>query len=233
MSRPIIFAHRGASAHQFENTMKAFEKAVELGADGIEFDVQLTEDGVPIVIHDADLIRLAGIHRMISSLTSTEVSAIRVGKKYTRMVNGHRIPTLIEAVTFCERHHMALNIELKETVSERPETIKRIIEIVTYSENLHFSSFDYRLLEKVKEVDSRLETAYLVRKNSVDWNYLEQYICADGFHIHKRLLKEPYLSKLIQSGKKIRVYGMIGQEAITLDPPPYIDGWITDYPNRF
>ena len=54
MFNPIVFAHRGASGICFENTMKAFEKAVEQGADGIELDVQLTEDGVPFVIHDPD-----------------------------------------------------------------------------------------------------------------------------------------------------------------------------------
>lgn len=233
MSKPAIFAHRGASAVRFENTMPAFEKALIQGADGIELDVQVTEDGVPIVIHDADLIRLAGVHRTIASMTSTEIAAIRVGKKYSRMVNGHRIPTLTEAAMFSNDHGLALNVELKETVSERPESIERIVDSVSYLESFHFSSFDYHLLEKVKAVDSHMETAFLVRKNSVDWNHLEKYSYADGFHIHKRLLKEPYVSKLIQSAKKIRVYGMTGQEAIALNPPSYIDGWITDYPDRF
>ena len=66
-------------------------------------------------------VRLAGIRQMISSMTSTEITRIRVGRKYSRLFHGHRIPTLIEAVSFCEKHHLALNVELKETVSERPE----------------------------------------------------------------------------------------------------------------
>ncbi|WP_318614971.1 glycerophosphodiester phosphodiesterase [Sporosarcina sp. YIM B06819] len=233
MSKPAVFAHRGASAVRFENTMSAFEKALMQGADGIELDVQVTEDGVPIVIHDADLVRLAGVHRTIATMTSAEVAAIRVGKKYARMVNGHQIPTLTEVAMFSDKHGLALNVELKETVSERPESIERIVDSVSHMENLHFSSFDYRLLEKIKAVDASIETAYLVRKNGVDWDHLEQYASADGFHLHKRLLQEPYVSKLIQSGKKIRVYGMTGQETIVLDPPPYIAGWITDYPDRF
>ncbi len=233
MSKPIVFAHRGASAIRFENTMKAFEKAVEQGADGIELDVQVTEDGVPIVIHDADLMRLAGVRRMISSLTSTEIADIRVGKKYTRLVNGQPIPTLMEVVAFCEKHRLALNVELKETVSAHPEFVERILDSVSYLDRVHISSFDYHLLEVVKKVDVRMETGYLVRKNSVDWDHLEQYSYADAFHIHKKLMKEPYLSKLIQTGKKIRVYGMTGQEETVLNPPSYIAGWITDYPDRF
>ena len=80
MSNPTVFAHRGASGVRFENTLKAFEKAVDQGADGIELDVQLTEDGVPFVIHDPGSFRLAGIRKMISSMTSTELTRIRVGK---------------------------------------------------------------------------------------------------------------------------------------------------------
>ncbi len=233
MSKPDVFAHRGASAVRFENTMEAFQKAADQGTDGIELDVQLTEDGVPIVIHDPELSRLAGIRRCISTMTSAEISKIRVGRKYCRISCGYRIPTLIEAVSFCEKYNLALNIELKETVSERPESIELLVGIVSQLENVHFSSFDYNLLEKVKEMDPQRETAYLLRAKGVDWDHLETYSSADGFHIHKRLLKEPYLNKLIQSGKKIRVYGMTGKEPITFDPPPFIDGWITDYPDRF
>ncbi len=213
--------------------MKSFEKALDQGADGIELDVQVTEDGVPIVIHDADLVRIAGVRRMIASMTSTEIANIRVGKKYNRLVNGHRIPTLLEAVVFCERHHLALNVELKETVSERPEFVEKIVDSVSYLDNIHISSFDYQLLEIVKEVNANMETGYLLRKNSVDWNALEQYSSADGFHIHKKFLKEPYLQSLIQTGKKIRVYGMTGKEEIVALSPSYITSWITDFPNRF
>ena len=232
MSKPSIFAHRGASGARFENTMKAFELAVVQGADGIELDVQVTEDGVLFVIHDLVLSRLAGIRRSISSMTGVEVKRIRVGRKYTRLFVGHKIPTLIEVVSFCQSHHLALNVELKETVSERPEFIKQILDIVTHVEEVHISSFDYELLEMVKKINSQIETAYLLRKNVVDWSNLEQYTYADGFHLHKRLLKEPYLNNLILSGKKIRVYGITGIEPIVLNSPPYIDGWITDYPDR-
>lgn len=233
MCKPVVYAHRGASAVCFENTMAAFQKAVEQGADGIELDVQLTEDGIPVVVHDPDLSRLAGIRRLVSSMTSAELTTIRVGRKYSRFIAGHHIPTLIEAVAFCDQHNLALNVELKETVSDRLECLERIIEIASGMENVHISSFDYRLLEKVKEIDSQMETAYLLRKKGVEWDHLERYAHADGFHFHKRLLKEPYLPQVIQTGKRIRVYGVTGKESITLDPPPFITGWITDFPDQF
>ncbi|WP_342511450.1 glycerophosphodiester phosphodiesterase family protein [Sporosarcina sp. FSL K6-1522] len=234
MSKPLVFAHRGASGSRFENTMKAFKKAYEQGADGIELDVQLSEDGVPFVIHDPELSRLAGIRMPIASMTSAELLKVRVGRKYCRLfTGGHRIPTLMEAVLFCQTYGMALNVELKETVAERPEHIAQIVDMVSSLEDVHISSFDYHSLEKVKEADPTMETAYLIRKKAVDWEQLDRYVSADGFHFSQKFLKEPYIDKLTAVGKRIRVYGVTGEEPIIANPPAFIDGWITDYPNRF
>ena len=230
MFRPSVYAHRGASGQSFENTMQAFEKAHEQGADGIELDVQLTEDGVPIIIHDTELMRLAGVREKVSSMTYAEIKRIRVGRKYVRPLKGHRVPTLVEVTHFCEKNRMGLNVELKETVSERADFISPIIDILSGLENVHVSSFHYHLLERVKEVIPHMETAYLVRKKGVDWENLNQYEHADGFHLHKKLLIEPYLSSILSTGKKIRVYGVTGKEKYMANPPSYIDGWITDYP---
>ncbi|WP_438310661.1 glycerophosphodiester phosphodiesterase [Sporosarcina sp. FA9] len=230
MYKPSVFAHRGASGRYFENTMKAFVEAFSQGAHGIELDVQLTEDGVPVVIHDMDLTRVAGIRKRVSSMTYAEIKKIRIGRKYLRIVFGHRIPSLYEVVSFCDVKGMGLNVELKETVSERPALIKEIIPIISGLKNVHISSFHYHLLEKVKEVDPEIETAYLVRKKGVDWDNLKLYTSADGFHLHKRLFTEPYIRNLRLTTKKIRVYGVTGNEKYVLNPPPFIDGWITDYP---
>ncbi|MEK3934277.1 glycerophosphodiester phosphodiesterase family protein [Sporosarcina sp. FSL W7-1349] len=233
MSNPLILAHRGASSVRFENTMAAFERAYEDGADGIELDVQVTEDGIPIVIHDPDFARVAGIRRSVSSVTGVEVEAFRVGKRFFRILMGHPIPTLLETVTFCHQRNLVLNVELKETVSESPDSIGRILSDLSILEHVHISSFDYGVLEKVKQLDPEMETAYLLRKKGVDWDRLDRYQCADGFHLHKRLLKEPYLGKLMATGKVLRVYGVTGNEPMTFQPPSYIGGWITDFPKRF
>ena len=100
-------------------------------------------------------------------------------------------------------------------------------------DKVHLSSFDPAILEKAKAIEPKIETALLLKKKTTDWDRLEDYDFADGFHFHKRLCKEPYISALVASGKKLRVYGMTGKEAIAAAPPSYIDGWITDYPGRF
>lgn len=233
MSEPSIFAHRGASGYCFENTMCAFEEAYKQGADGIEIDIQLTEDGVPMVIHDMDLLRVAGVRKKISEMTYVEVKKIRIGKKIIRTLFNYRVPTLHEVVLFCETHGIGLNVELKETVLERPNAIPKIVELISDIKNKHISSFHYPLLEQVKKCSPDLETAFLVRKKDVEWGDLSAYTYADGFHLHKRLLIDPYLAELKSTGKYIRVYGMTGREQDAKNPPSYIDGWITDYPDVF
>ena len=73
MNRPLIIGHRGASAVAPENTMAAFREAIATGSDGIEFDVRLSRDGVPVIIHDNNLRRTSGLAHRIADLTWSEL----------------------------------------------------------------------------------------------------------------------------------------------------------------
>jgi glycerophosphoryl diester phosphodiesterase len=85
-SFPLVVGHRGASKAAPENTLAAFERALREGADGIEFDVRLARDNVPVVVHDATLRRTAALHldAPIAALSSTALSAIDVGTWFNR-----------------------------------------------------------------------------------------------------------------------------------------------------
>ena len=100
MSRlPLIIGHRGASALAPENTLAAFRRAINDGADGIEFDVRLAKDGVAVVIHDATLERTTGsIRSRVSQLTAAELNAIDVGSWFrpsesSRSFAGEKVPS--------------------------------------------------------------------------------------------------------------------------------------------
>lgn len=101
--RPRVWAHRGDSAHEPENTLAAFERAREAGADGIELDVQLDGDGTVVVFHDDTLDRLVGRPGRLSDLSSHERSKLRV--------SGHPIPTLEEVLAGLG--DLECNIEIK------------------------------------------------------------------------------------------------------------------------
>lgn len=230
MSDSQIFAHRGASGNYFENTMRAFLGAVQKGADGIELDVQQTKDGQLVVIHDNELLRLAGIDQRIDQLTSQELQHIKIGKSGYRRMFGHPIPVLFDVVSFCSDHNLALNVELKETVYGQAAVLEQILHYVESLPDVHLSSFDYETVRMVKELNPDMETALLLRKKSTDWQNLNSYE-VDAFHFHKRLWKDPYKSHLLESGKTLRMYGVTGAESFLSDTPE-VTGWITDYPKR-
>lgn len=110
--RPLRIAHRGASARAPENTLAAFREAIRLGADAIELDVQLSADGVPMVIHDDTVDRTTDGHGRVAALVSRDLRRLDAGAWYSSRFRGERIPTLEEALE-CARGRCGLNIEIK------------------------------------------------------------------------------------------------------------------------
>ena len=105
MAQPLIIAHRGASAEKPENTLAAFRRALALEVDGIELDVHVTRDGVPVVFHDATLTRLTGVRGRLASKTWAELSVLRV-------LGREPIPRLADVLRLT-RGLIVVQIELK------------------------------------------------------------------------------------------------------------------------
>ena len=104
-----VIAHRGFSSRYPENTMLAFEQALKLGADGAEFDIQLTSDGVPVVFHDESLLRITGSDLLIKDLTLEELRAFDLSYKFRGQCPVQHIPTLEEYFALVKEHDF-LNI---------------------------------------------------------------------------------------------------------------------------
>ena len=156
MPTPLIIAHRGASALTPENTLASFERAIDEGADGIEFDVRLAADGVPVVIHDATLQRVAGLRKSVQSLTSTELAKIDVGSWFNRRhpnrakteYSSEGVPTLERTLEFLRDFRGLIYVELKcrgdKDAGQLVDAVAKIIapspllpQIIVQSFNLH------------------------------------------------------------------------------------------------
>lgn len=107
----LIYGHRGSSGTAPENTLAAFEEALADGADGVEFDVQATADGVPVVLHDRDLSRTTTGRGNVDALTLDEVRRFDAG-------HGQRVPTLEEVLDLVAGR-LRLDVELKQAGIER------------------------------------------------------------------------------------------------------------------
>lgn len=112
--RPAIVAHRGASAIEAENTLQAFEAAIVAGADAVEFDVRMTADDVPVVLHDPDVARTTDGSGLVRHLSLSQVKALRI-----RTSNGQftEIPTLLEVLAAVSGR-VAVDIEIKNVPGE-------------------------------------------------------------------------------------------------------------------
>ncbi|MGE7023848.1 glycerophosphodiester phosphodiesterase [Solibacillus cecembensis] len=230
--KPIpIYAHRGASAYELENTIEAFEKAKALKADGIELDIQVSKDSILVVFHDMDLTRLAGVRKNINECTFQELSKYSIGTRFKRILSTKRIMSFSQLVNWANREKIALNIELKESVLVNPEALKNEISELKLPANSHFSSFHIELLKIVKEVRPDFETALLVTKK-FNWQTLCDLDFIDHVHAHRKYYKQRYLSACEEAKKGIRFYGIVGTESFLSTPHPAVIGWITDYPDR-
>lgn len=112
MNRPFVWAHRGASAYCPENTLPAFAKAIELGADGIELDVQMTKDGELVVCHDEKIDRTSDGKGWIKDFTLAELREFDFSYG-DETFKGAKIPTLREVFELFADTDMTINIELK------------------------------------------------------------------------------------------------------------------------
>ncbi|MCP4536794.1 MAG: glycerophosphodiester phosphodiesterase [Chloroflexi bacterium] len=165
----LNIAHRGASAVAPANTLAAFEKAIELGADGIEFDVHLSADGVPVVIHDFDVDVTTDGSGRVADLLLAQLEELDAGSYFDPAFTGERIPTL-EQVLETVGHRLLLNIELK-TVSLRDNGLERIVVAQVKRHGLDndkrvlFSTFNPFSMRRAKKLASHIPVGLLYAPN--------------------------------------------------------------------
>ena len=141
--RPLIFAHRGASAHAPENTLAAFELALEQGAHGIELDVKLSADGEAVVIHDPTVERTTNGKGKVSELDLASLRKLDAGSLFSEKFKGEKIPTLIEVFETIGKRAI-INVELTNYTTRRDGLAEEVCELVKQfglQENVLFSSF--------------------------------------------------------------------------------------------
>lgn len=159
----LIIAHRGASAVAPANTAAAFEKAVALGADAIEFDVHLSADGVPVVIHDFAVDATTDGTGRVAEMDLSQLQQLDAGAYFDSTFAGERIPTL-EEVLQAFGDCLLLNIELKST-SPRDNGLERVVlalvEQYELGSRVLLSSFNPFSLRRAKRIAPHVRVGLL------------------------------------------------------------------------
>ena len=165
--RTLNIAHRGASSAAPPNTLAAFEKAVELGADGIEFDVHLSADGVPVVIHDFTVDGTTDGSGRVAEMTLAQLEQLDAGSSFDPAFAGERIPTLVQVLETCG-NRLLLNIELKD-LSLRDSGLERAVIAQVEQRGLGnrviLSSFNPFSLRRAKKIAPRIPVGLLYAPN--------------------------------------------------------------------
>ncbi|MEP6947132.1 MAG: glycerophosphodiester phosphodiesterase family protein [Acidobacteriota bacterium] len=177
---PLIIGHRGASAHAPENTLAAFQMAIAAGADGIEFDVQLSRDGVPMVIHDATLERTGGRPEAVADLTADELASVDAGSWFGPKFRGERIPTLSEVLELC-RGMRRIYIELKVNVPDFAPLAAAVCDTIRSSPDLPqmiVKSFRLGAIPLVRQSLPEVQTAALFEPTILDYLRRRKFMLA-------------------------------------------------------
>ena len=169
---PLIIGHRGASFHAPENTLAAFRMALEAGADGVEFDVQLAKDGVPVVIHDIDLKRTGLRNERVADLTSKELGEVDVGswfnlkhpQKSDPAFNNESVPTLVNVLQLLNSSNGPIYIELKCDKATFKPLCSAVCDVIRDSPMLPrmiVKSFELAVIPEVRAFLPDVQTAAL------------------------------------------------------------------------
>lgn len=206
----LNIAHRGYSGKFDENTMIAFKKAIEYKADGIETDVQLTKDGIPVIIHDETLDRTTNGQGFVKDYTLDEI-------KVFKSKSGEQIPTLIEVLELVKNSDLkVLNLELKNSIIPYEGLEEKVLTMI-YEYNLNdrviISSFNHMSLVKIRELDRTIVLGALTESTLANVPKYLKGISVECYHPYfPSILNKKYTKAIKAAGIKINTYTVNEEE---------------------
>ena len=232
-----IIAHRGFSGIYPENTMLAFRKAIEIGADGIELDVHLSKDGQVMIIHDEALKRTTGLDGVISDYTREELEKISAGKTKNDEFGFTPIPSLEEYLAFMAEHRDKItNIELKTAPVYYPEIEEKTLELVRkfdLEKNIIYSSFNWLSIERMQRLGTISETGLLFSGMKLyNQAHIIKSLGINYFHPDFNDLTDEIVKSYLDNKVGLNVWTVNEIEDMKVCRSWNIDGLITNFPDR-
>ncbi len=223
-----VWAHRGASGHAPENTLAAFALAADLGADGVELDVQLSADGQVVVIHDETLDRTTNGQGAVKDFTAGQLAAVDAGK-------GEHIPLLDEVFSLLKPTRLVINVELKNSIELYLGIEPLVVDLISaygLQERVVVSSFNHYSLVAVREL-APLPLGVLSTDLMYEpWKYA-QTVGATALHPHWKLLQLPgYVEQAHAAGLRVHPWTVNEPDDIAWVITKGADALITNYPDR-
>lgn len=248
--RPLIVAHRGSSKRAPENTFAAFDLAVASGADGIEMDVRLAGDGVPVVFHDSSLKRMTGEEISVTRLTARELGSVSIGRWFNRRFpklldpayDNANVPTLEAVLSRLKEYKGVIYVELKCRADDAERTAKTVAELLSGSPLLPqfiVKSFELDTLPVVREMVPEIRTAALFapkilsrvrkKKRLIE---IALSVGASSLSLHRALVTGKFVRRAHSAGLGVAAWTVDKPRSVGRAVELAVDALITNRPGR-
>lgn len=233
--RTQVWAHRGASGYMPENTLQAFQKAIDLGADGIELDIQLTKDGHLVVCHDEEIDRTSNGTGYLKEYTLAQLKQFDFSYTYSEF-GKVEIPTMEEVLDLIKPTNLIINIELKTGIVDYPCIEEKIIALVHEKEmddRVIYSSFNHYTIQKIQKLDAQAKVAFLYCDGIIDMATYGNKYHVDALHPAAYNVRLPhFMEKCKEYGIAVNVWTVNTVELAKTCITYGVNAIITNYPDK-
>ncbi|OIJ17657.1 glycerophosphodiester phosphodiesterase [Anaerobacillus alkalilacustris] len=238
----VTIAHRGGAGYAPENTMAAFNKAVEMKCDYLELDIQMSKEGEFVVIHDPTINRTTNVNTRksiyVSDLTVAQLKQLDAGSYFGAEFYGERIPTLKEVLDeFSGKIGIIIEVKAPELYPGIEEKLAAILignELdKSNNSNIIIQSFNFQFVKKIRELLPEMTTAVIISKRRyLTDDYLKDFSAyADYVNTSRRLVTKQLVEKVHSHHMKMMSWTVRSKDQISPLMKAGVDGIITDYPD--
>lgn len=232
---PLVLGHRGASGYAPENTIESFKMALDMNADGIELDVQMSKDGVLVIIHDELIDRTSNGKGWVKDYTFEELRSFNFNnhKEGYEFCN---IPTLEEVLELFKGTGKLINIEIKSNIINYPDIVKKTIDMVRKHEmqdQVLYSSFNHQSCLEVEAYDPDAYVGFLYEDGFLNVPEYVRENNGDALHPALYFLLDPlYMPRARKNGLEVNVWTINEEYQMELGCKLGITSIITNYPDK-
>ena len=231
----LNIAHRGFSGKYPENTLLAFSKAIEAGADGAELDVHLTKDNVVVVIHDERIDRTSDGEGFVADYTYEELSRFDASAAFRGVYGFNKIPTLREYFELVKDvDGFITNIELKTGCNEYPGIEKAVYELIKefgLEDRIIISSFNHYSIKRFKELAPQIVCGYLTGDWIYNFGEYAESRAVECVHPHFITLNKDSVSEIKSHNIRINTWTVNDENEVERLYRLGVDAVITNYPD--
>ncbi len=232
-AHPLIWGHRGASGSAPENTLPAFQLAADMGADGVELDIQMTRDGVIVVCHDETIDRTSTGAGNLKDFTFEELRRLDFSGGNAEY-EGTKIPSMEEVFDLLAPTGLTINIELKTGIIFYEQIEEKILELTKrkgFEDRVIYSSFNHYTVRRIRELNPSARIGLLYADGPIDMPGYGRRLGADALHPAFYNLQYPdFMEDCRESGLEVNVWTVNSDKDLRRCLELGVNAVITNYP---